>query len=166
MTVIGIDPGIERTGIGIIEEKNNKLFLIYNKLIKTSPKDTQSQRLYHLYNELDKIINSYKIDFASVEKIFFTKNIKTAMNVSEARGVILLVLGKNSIPVYEYTPLQVKQSLVGYGNASKNQIQQFVKIMLNLKDLPKQDDIADGIALAIIHINTYKTLSKIRKDTN
>jgi crossover junction endodeoxyribonuclease RuvC len=161
MLVIGVDPGIERTGVGIVESTNGKLKLIHQKLIKTSSAKPQAERLSEIYDELNSIIKEYAIEFASVEKLFFAKNVKTAMTVSEARGIIILALFKNKIPIYEYTPLQVKQALIGYGRGTKDQIQELVKIILNLQEIPKPDDVADGIALAITHINTYKLLSKI-----
>ncbi len=162
MITIGIDPGIEKTGIGIIEKNSNILNLLYYKLIKTSSKESQSDRLNEIHVKLTAILKKFKIDSASVEKLYFSKNIKTALTVSEARGVILLTLRQNNIPVYEYTPLQVKQALIGYGRAGKSQMQNFIRLLLNLKETPKPDDVADGIALAIIHMNYYKTLSKVK----
>jgi crossover junction endodeoxyribonuclease RuvC len=162
MLVIGIDPGIEKIGIGIVSYTNRKLNLEFQRLISTSSKLTTAKRLEIIYKELNKILDEFKIDFASVEKLFFAKNIKTALTVSEARGVIILALQQRNIPVYEYTPLQVKQAIIGYGRALKNQIKEFVCIILGLKEKIKIDDVADGIALAIVHINTYKTISKIK----
>ncbi|OHD23954.1 MAG: crossover junction endodeoxyribonuclease RuvC [Spirochaetes bacterium GWC1_27_15] len=163
MLVIGVDPGIESTGIGVVEEKNNRLSLVHSELIKTLASDGTPKRLEIIFEKINKIIDSYQISFASVEKLFFAKNVKTAMVVSEARGAILLALQLKNIPIYEYTPLQVKQALIGYGRGTKDQIQSLVKIILNLSELPKQDDVADGIALAITHINSYRMLAKIRK---
>jgi crossover junction endodeoxyribonuclease RuvC len=165
MIVIGVDPGIESTGIGVVEEKNGRSNLVYCKLIKTNSKDNHSFRLNEIFDQLSAIILEYKPDSASVEKLFFAKNVKTALMVSQARGVILLALEKLKIPIYEYTPLQVKQALIGYGRGTKGQIQELVKIILKLPEIPKPDDVADGIALAITHINTFKTLSKIKNQT-
>lgn len=162
MTAIGIDPGIEKTGIGIVQLNNNKLKLIHKELIYTSSKINFEIRLEDIYNKLIKILNNYKVDFASVEKLFFAKNVKTAINVAEARGVIILALQQNKIPIYEYTPLQVKQGLIGYGRGTKRQVQELIKIILETDEIVKHDDVADGIALAIVHLNSYKTLSKIR----
>jgi len=162
MTAIGIDPGIEKTGIGIVQLNNNKLELIHKELINTSSKINFEIRLEDIYNKLIKILNNYKVDFASVEKLFFAKNVKTAINVAEARGVIILALQQNKIPIYEYTPLQVKQGLIGYGRGTKRQVQELIKIILETDEIVKHDDVADGIALAIVHLNSYKTLSKIR----
>jgi len=162
MIVIGIDPGIERTGIGIVKKESNKYDLIFNKLIKTSSKDSYYFRLNKIFNDFSEILSSFKIDQASIEKIFFAKNVKTAMSVSEVRGILLLALTMNNIPIFEYTPLQIKQSLVGYGNATKDQVKKLIQIILKLDKIPESDDIADGIALAIIHLNISKTFSKIR----
>jgi crossover junction endodeoxyribonuclease RuvC len=162
MVTIGIDPGIERVGIGIVSSNNKKMTLEYQKLIKTSSKLSISKRLRIIHEELNGILDKYRVDHASVEKLFFAKNIKTALTVSEARGVILLTLEQRNIPVFEYTPLQLKQAIIGYGRAVKNQIQEFVVTMLGLKEKIKLDDVADGIALAIVHLNTFKTISKIK----
>lgn len=163
MITIGIDPGIERIGIGIVENNKGRLKLLDSVLIKTSNKLTTARRLAQIHGELTTLLDLYPIDDASVEQLFFAKNVKTAMVVAQARGVILLALEQRGLPIHEYTPLQVKQALIGYGRADKKQIQQLVKIILKLDELPKQDDVADGIAIAITHINTYKTLSKIRQ---
>lgn len=162
MVAIGIDPGIESTGIGIVELNKNKLNLIHYELISTSSKDKKEFRLRKIYDNLTQILANYKIDFASVEKLFFAKNVKTAITVAEVRGIILLALEQNKIPIYEYTPLQVKQGLVGYGRGTKKQVQELIKIILNIDEVIKQDDIADGIALAIVLLNSYKTLLKIK----
>ena len=162
MIVIGIDPGIERTGVGIVEYKDNNYTLLFSELIKTSPELEKSKRLLLIYNRLQEIIKDYSIDCASVEKLFFAKNVKTALIVSEARGVIYLTLEMFNIPSFEYTPLQVKHSLIGYGRGTKDQIKELVKIILKLKEPPKSDDIADGIALGITHINTQRSFSKMK----
>lgn len=162
MIAIGIDPGIESTGIGIVELNKNKLNLIHYELISTSSKEKKEFRLRKIYDNLTRILANYKIDFASVEKLFFSKNVKTAITVAEVRGIILLALEQNKIPIFEYTPLQVKQGLVGYGRGTKKQVQELIKIILNIDKIIKQDDIADGIALAIVHLNSCKTLIKIK----
>lgn len=160
MITIGVDPGIERIGVGVVEQQGSRFILRESRLIKTSSKLTTPERLLIINNELSEIAAAHPITFASVEKLFFAKNIKTAMTVSEARGVILLTLQQQGIPIYEYTPLQVKQALLGYGRATKKQIQEMVKVILKSDELIKQDDVADGIALAITHFNTYKTIKK------
>lgn len=163
MLTIGIDPGIEKVGVGIVENCSPRLKLIDSTLIKTSSKLSTSERLAQIFSELTTILDLYPVKDAAVEQLFFAKNTKTAMTVAQARGVILLALQLKGLQVHEYTPLQVKQALIGYGRADKKQIQQLVKVILKLDEIPKQDDVADGIAIAITHINTYKTLSKIRQ---
>lgn len=162
MIVIGIDPGIEKTGIGIVELKNQNFNLVLHQLIRTSSKDSNGSRIKKIYDDLSAILKNNKIDSASIEKLFFSKNVKTAMIVSEVRGIILLALAQNNIPINEYTPLQLKQGLVGYGRGEKRQVQEVVKLILNIKDMNLQDDVADGIALAILHLNISKTMSKIK----
>lgn len=163
MTVIGIDPGIEKTGIGIIESYKGNYKLIFEKLIKTNSKLNYYKRLSIIDEEFNEILNNFKIDSAAIEKVFFAKNVKTALIISEVRGILLLSLFKKNISIFEYTPLQVKQSIAGYGNADKTQVQKFIKILLKLENIPKSDDVADGMALAIVHLNSYKVLSKINK---
>ncbi|MBP7553701.1 MAG: crossover junction endodeoxyribonuclease RuvC [Spirochaetes bacterium] len=162
MFTIGIDPGLERIGVGIVEHNGSKLRLEFDKLIKTSSKLTTPERLLIISEELSQILSLYKFDFASVERLFFARNVTNALLVSEARGVILLELQKRGIPIYEYTPLQVKQALIGYGRGTKEQIQSLVKIILKLDKAQEQDDVADAIALAITHINTNKTMQKLK----
>lgn len=162
MLTIGIDPGLERIGVGIVEHGGSKLRLEFDKLIRTSPKLSTPERLLIISEELSSILSQYKFDYASVEKLFFARNVTNALLVSEARGVILLELQKRGIPIYEYTPLQVKQALIGYGRGTKEQIQSLVKIILKLDKAQEQDDVADAIALAITHINTNKTMQKLK----
>jgi crossover junction endodeoxyribonuclease RuvC len=161
MIIIGIDPGIDKVGIGIIEETGQQYKFIHQELIRTNAKETTGDRLKMIHDRLSGILSIYKVDAAAVEKLFFAKNIKTAFIVSEARGVIILTLRLFNIPTYEYTPLQVKQALIGYGRASKMQMQKFIKIFLKLNNDHLTDDAADGLALAVTHINNYKMLSRI-----
>ena len=163
MIVIGVDPGIEKTGVGIVEKLNNSYNLVFTTLIRTDSKLEQSERLVIIYDKMMEIMSSHKVNHASVERLFFAKNVKTALNVSEARGVILLSLKKNNLPIYEYTPLQVKQALIGYGRAEKSQIQFIIQRMLNMTSIIKPDDVADAVAIALTHINSYAMISKIKK---
>jgi len=162
LITIGIDPGLERTGIAILKEEKGRVELIKSELIQTSSTLKEVERLEFLFNEVNKVINEFKIDFAAVEKIYFSKNVKTAMSIAQARGVILLALQLKKIPIFEYTPLEVKKALIGYGRGSKNQIQELVKMILKLEKKPEPDDIADAIAIAITHININKFMSKIK----
>ena len=156
MIILGIDPGTAIIGYGIIKKDEN-LSLIDYGCITTSAKLTTAERLTILYKELKKIINKYKPNIASVEKLFFCKNIKTAITVSQARGVILLTINKAGIPIFEYTPLEIKQAITSYGKAEKIQVQKMVKILLKLKKIPKPDDAADALATAICCANNQRT---------
>ncbi len=163
MKVIGIDPGIDRVGVGIIEYVNNKYKLLFQQLIHTDKSLTTPQRLVGVYEQLQEILSHWQVDAASVEKLFFCKNVTNAMTVSQARGVICLALCQANIPIYEYTPMQIKQALTGYGRGTKQQVQELVRMLLGLKELPtKNDDVTDGMAMAITHINTARSLRKFQ----
>ncbi|MDD5731382.1 MAG: crossover junction endodeoxyribonuclease RuvC [Patescibacteria group bacterium] len=151
MLILGIDPGTATTGWGVVQFEGSKLNAQSCGCILTPAKQNQAMRLAHIFSELEKIIKKTKPDVFAIEKLFFINNIKTAMTVGEARGVCLLVAEQNYIPIFEYTPLQVKQSLTGYGKAEKKQIQMMVKNILKLKEIPKPDDMADALAIAITH---------------
>ncbi|MCF7795782.1 crossover junction endodeoxyribonuclease RuvC [Patescibacteria group bacterium] len=152
--IIGIDPGFARTGYGIIQKTGNKIQYINHGLIETFKKDNFCVRLEKNNKELDKIIKKYKPDYMAIEKLFFAKNTKTALKVAEARGVILLTAIQNKLKIYEFSPIEIKLALTGYGRASKDQIQEMVKIILNMQTKPKQDDSADALAIAITKANT------------
>jgi crossover junction endodeoxyribonuclease RuvC len=148
MIILGIDPGTAIIGYGVIDS-DRKLELIDYGCIKTSADLSTADRLIILNEELEKLLKKYKPDAAAVEDIFFFKNLKTAIKVSQARGVILLTIAHLKIPIYEFTPLQIKQAVACYGRAEKVQVQRMVKTLLNLKDIPKPDDAADALAVAI-----------------
>lgn len=156
MRVLGVDPGTATTGWAILEEKKGLVKSVAYGHISTSPKKKSSERIREIAEDLERIIKKYKPDEAAVEDIFFFKNLKTAVKVSESRGAILLTLEKLKVKIASYTPLQVKQALTGYGRAEKKQIQLMVKNILCLKNIPKPDDAADAIAIAICHINSRK----------
>ena len=156
MRIIGLDPGYGILGFGVIDYEKNKHTLVDYGVIKTSKDLAFPDRLLHIGKRLNELLNIYKPDEMAVEELFFHKNAKTAMFVAQARGVILYVAREHDIPLYEYTPLQIKQGLVGYGRAEKIQIQQMVKIFLNLQKIPKPDDAADALAVAITHSNTKR----------
>jgi len=150
MIVIGIDPGTTTTGFGILNRLSRDVYEVLNYgVMETKPKISQSVKLAEIYKDLNSLIEKYKPDIFSVEKIFFNKNARTAISVSQARGICLLAAGLHKLEVFEYTPLQVKQTLVGYGRAEKKQVQYMVKQVLKLKDIPKPDDAADALAIAI-----------------
>lgn len=148
MTILGIDPGLATTGYGIIKKSGSKITAVCFGCIKTPAKMESSERLNLINKDLQKIIKKYKPDCAAVEQLFFCKNVKTAIAVGQARGVILLTLAQNKLPIYEFTPLQVKQNTTSYGKADKKQVQKMLKVLLNLKEAPKQDDAADALAVA------------------
>lgn len=162
MQVLGIDPGIATTGYGFIKIKKNNLQAVKYGCITTSAKEPFLQRLKTLYQEVLKLTKKNNPKVVVIEKIFFAKNIQTAINVSHARGVIFLaIINSNSnLEIKEYTPLEVKQAIVGYGRARKFQIQQMVKKLLNLPNLPK-DDVSDALAIAICYIHSLKMEKKI-----
>jgi crossover junction endodeoxyribonuclease RuvC len=151
MKILGIDPGTATTGFGLISKDGPKLTKIDCGVISTAKDLEMPERLNILYKDLQQIIKSHKPDVIAVEKLFFTSNITTAMTVSQARGVVLLVAEQNSVKIAEYTPLQVKMSVTGYGKATKKQVQEMVKKILKLEVIPKPDDAADALAIAICH---------------
>ncbi len=149
MLILGIDPGSAACGIGLIRYENKKIILEGYDCLKTFPSGSTAERLKDLFTQLEKILKKYRPKVVAVEDIFFFKNQKTAVKVSQARGVILLAAAKSGAEIFEFTPLQVKQALTGYGRAEKKQIQAMVKSFLRLKEVPKPDDAADALALAI-----------------
>ncbi|MCK4891576.1 MAG: crossover junction endodeoxyribonuclease RuvC [Candidatus Pacebacteria bacterium] len=163
MIILGIDPGTAITGFGVIESQNNKLKVIDAGCIKTDKNLDMSERLDLIAKKLKNIIKKYKPQIMAVEELFYFKNKKTVITVAQARGVILF-MGKNQgIEICEYTPLQVKQAVVGYGRAEKKQVQQMVKLILGLKEIPKPDDVADALAVAVCCESSYKFEKKINK---
>lgn len=161
MRILGIDPGYGITGYSIIDYIGNKFKLIDSGAIKTDSKMSFPLRLSEIYTDLNNIIDAYEPDAISVEELFFNNNAKTAINVAQARGVILVVGCQRGIPTYEYTPLQVKQAVVGYGRADKIQVQKMVKTILNVETLPKLDDTTDSMAIAICHAHSAKFSEKL-----
>lgn len=157
MIVIGIDPGVAITGFGIIKQgEDHSLTLLDYGTIRTSSKQTTPQRLLNLYKGLMNLISLHRPDFGAVEKLFFQKNVRTAMMVGQALGVIELVLAESSIPIREYTPMEIKLAVVGYGAADKHQVQQMVRVLLKLPEIPRPDDAADALAIAITHSHSTR----------
>lgn len=154
MRIIGIDPGTGILGFGVIEKKSSKLSMLDAGVIRTSADQSDSKRLKTIYDELTAIIKQNSPDVMAVEKLFFAQNVTTAMSVSQARGAVLLCGEKYNLEIFEYTPLQIKQSITGYGRADKKQIQEMVKTILRLGAVPKPDDCADALACAITHAFT------------
>lgn len=151
---MGIDPGIAITGYGIIQTgPRNEYQCIDYGVVTTQAGTPDAERLSILYDELTALIQRYQPDSSAVEKLFFQKNVKTALAVGQARGVAMLTLAQANLPIQEYTPNDVKQTVCGYGNADKQQVQRMVQTLLHLDELPKPDDAADALAVAICHIN-------------
>jgi len=156
MIIIGIDPGTATTGYGIIKKENDNLKMIDYGCIKTEQKFSTAERLEQIDQQLTKLIKKHKPQKMAIEDIFFFKNVKTVIKVSQARGVILSRAAQMKILIDEYTPLQIKQAVTGYGRAEKIQVQKMVKLLLNLKEIPKPDDAADALAAAICCANSTR----------
>ena len=153
MIILGIAPGTAATGFAIIK-KQSELRAIDYGCIRTSPQFSTAERLKETHQQIAKLIKKHRPDIIAVEDIFFFKNLKTAIKVSQARGVALLSASQAKIPIAEYTPLQIKQAVTSYGRADKSQVQKMVKVLLNLKEIPKPDDAADALAVAICCANS------------
>ena len=152
MRIIGIDPGMAIVGYSIIDVNGDNFELVTSGSIQTDKNLPDSKRIKEIYEDLSYLIDKYKPEEASIEKLYFFKNQKTVMPVSQARGAILLALENNKIEIHEYTPIEIKQTLTGYGRATKDEVARYVKIALGDKDIPKLDDTVDSIAIAICHI--------------
>lgn len=156
MKILGIDPGTGICGFGVIEVKNSsktagQIKMLDSGVITTPPHTALPDRLEDIYNSLHEIIELNQPDCVSIEKLFFTKNITTGISVAEARGVVILVCKQHKLPIFEYTPNEIKKTIAGFGSAKKRQMQEMVKIRLNLKAIPKPDDAADALAAALTH---------------
>lgn len=156
MRILGIDPGTGILGFGVIDVERGNPRLVDAGVIRTPVKEDDAVRLQMIFEELTEIIASTKPTEMSVEKLFFAQNVTTAMTVAQARGVVLLAGKQAGMNIFEYTPLQIKQALTGYGRAEKSQIQEMVRVVLKLKDIPKPDDCADALAAAITHSMTLR----------
>ena len=162
MLVIGIDPGTAITGYGLVSEApDGSLSVVDFGVIRTPASWEMPQRLLHLYRELKQIVLLHRPDSGAVEKLFFQKNVRTAISVGQGRGVAILSLAETEIPIAEYTPLEIKQAVAGYGGADKHQVQYMVKALLNLDEIPQPDDAADALAVAVCHIHQarYRALT-------
>jgi crossover junction endodeoxyribonuclease RuvC len=161
MVVIGIDPGTARTGFGLVREAApNQVVLVHYGVISTPAKSPLSARLVAIHEELQAILDEHSPESAAVEKLYFQKNVSTAMSVGQARGVILLALAQYGLEVEEYSPQDVKIALTGYGGAEKQQMQKMVQTLLNMDSQPSPDDAADALAVAICHLHTMRTLQR------
>ncbi len=163
MKILGIDPGYAILGYGVVEKIGNQFKAHRYGAVTTDAGMPMTDRLEHLYNSLREIIEEEKPDAASIEQLFFNTNAKTAILVGQARGVAILACVKGGLMVEEYTPLQIKQALVGYGRAEKKQVQMMVKTILHLKEIPRPDDTADALAAAICHGHSADTRKRFKE---
>lgn len=155
MRVLGIDPGYAIVGYGVIDYTGNKFEVVEYGAITTEAGEEMNSRFKTIHDDLNTIIERTNPEFMAIEELFFNSNQKTAINVAQARGVLLLSALNHGLRIYEYTPLQVKQAVAGYGRAEKRQVQQLVKTLLNLEKVPKPDDTADALAIAVCHAHSY-----------
>ena len=158
MRILGIDPGIATVGFGVVDSDRVSHRLIKCGVITTPAHTSLSSRLNQIFDDMDELIDNFRPDCLSVEELFFNTNITTGISVAHGRGVILLSAYRKNVPVYEYTPLQVKQAVVGYGNASKHQVMDMTKRILHLEAVPKPDDAADAVAIALCHARSSTSL--------
>jgi len=156
LRILGIDPGFAIVGYGIVDYVGNKFSVVDYGAATTAAGENIFTRLKLIYDEISEIIARIKPDCMAIEELFFNTNSKTAITVAEARGILIIAAMNAGIPVFEYTPLQVKQAVTGYGRADKNQVQQMIKILLNLEKIPKPDDAADALAIAICHAHSAR----------
>ncbi len=161
MVVLGIDPGYAIVGCGIIEYVGNRFKAIDYRAVTTPAKIDLSKRLEMVYDGVSSLISTYKPDALSIEKLFFNTNTTTAIAVAEARGCILLAAQKAGVPIFEYTPLQIKQSVTGYGKAEKRQVIEMTRMLLGLQKAPSPDDVADALAAAICHAHTHGSVMSL-----
>jgi len=160
MLVIGVDPGTATTGYGFVREnEDGNLSMVDFGVITTPANQEMPERLLELFLQLNQLILLHRPESSAVEKLFFQRNVRTALSVGQGRGVVLLAMAQAGVPVAEYTPLEVKQAVVGYGGAEKAQVQQMVRALLGLPDIPRPDDAADALAIAICHLHSVKYLS-------
>ena len=162
MRIIGIDPGYAITGYGVIDYQGNHFKLITSGAIETKKGVPFPNRLEKIYDDMMKLIEDYKPDAIAVEELFFNTNTTTAIGVAQGRGMILVAAAKTNTPIYEYTPLQVKQAVVGYGRAEKKQVQMMVQRILNVEKIPKLDDTTDAMAIAMCHAHSYRFAEPIK----
>lgn len=159
--VLGIDPGIGITGYSVLRDLGQKVEVLDYGAIRTSPKLCFSKRLCELYQRVEDIIHEFHPKELAIEELFFNKNVKTALSVGQAVGVITVACVRNGLDVFTYTPLQVKQSVVGYGRAEKHQVQQMVKMLLSLSKVPTPDDVADALAVGLCHIHSRVLVNRL-----
>jgi len=165
LRVMGIDPGIAIVGFGFIDKQGSRLVPVQYGSIQTEAHTDPALRLKMVYDATVQLLEKYKPDAVAIEKLFFNRNVTTAFTVGQARGVMMLAAVQRDIAIAEYTPLQVKQAVVGYGKAEKKQVQEMVRMFLNLSAVPKPDDVADALAVAICHAHSATLLQKMNEVT-
>ena len=163
MRVLGIDPGLATTGYGLVLSSAQGLVLVEYGTLETQPGPPLAQRLHRLYHLLGDLTQKHQPDVAAIEELFFSRNVRTAMAVGHARGVAMLAMAEAGLKVFEYTPLQVKEAVVGYGRASKGQVQDMVRLLLHLERSPQPDDAADALAVAICHAHSARVLALLEQ---
>lgn len=163
MKILGIDPGLAIVGYSVLEYDGENLTLLHSGSIQTSKGERESSRLLEIFEDMTVILENFKPDVCAIEKLFFFRNYTTVMPVAHARGVILTLLEKYNIPIYEYTPIEVKQILTGYGRADKKEVEHMVKLSLGIDNLPKLDDTIDSIAIGISYARSADVLEDMKK---
>ncbi len=153
--ILGLDPGFGIVGYGVIDVHGRIETLVKYGAIRTNSKDPIPKRLEKIYDVLSKVLTEFIPDESAIEELYFFRNVTTALSVGEARGVMLLALEKFGVKIYEYTPMEVKLSVTGYGKASKRQVQEMVKVMLKMEEIPRPDDAADALAIALCHAHQF-----------
>ena len=161
MLVLGIDPGTAITGYGLVHELDDGLSLVECGIVTTPSSQRLPERLQTIYRDLSAVIGKWRPEEAAVEELFFSRNVRTALSVGQARGVALLALVDAGLPIFEYKPLEIKQAVAGYGGADKQQVQEMVRMLLNLDRVPQPDDAADAVAVAVCHIHSARMAALI-----
>ena len=164
MRVLGLDPGLATTGYGLVEGEGQKLHALAYGVVRTPARTPVAERLVLLHDQLSQLLAQYHPQVAAVEELFFDTNARTAMQVGQARGVLLLTLAQAGISVFEYTPMQVKQAISGYGGADKHQVQQMVTLLLGLATVPTPDDAADALAISLCHHQSLSWSALLTQD--
>lgn len=159
--VLGVDPGTAITGYGLVREDDEGLALVSCGVLTTTAGQPFAARLQAIYQGLTSVIRKYRPDAAAIEELFFGRNVRTALMVGQARGVALLALADAGLPIHEYKPLEVKQAIAGYGGADKQQVQEMVRLLLHLNEVPRPDDAADAVAVAVCHIHSARMAALI-----
>jgi crossover junction endodeoxyribonuclease RuvC len=162
MRTLGIDPGLGRTGYGVVEQQDSRLIPIGYGAIQTHTRRPITYRLHQIYTQLQEVIASYQPQVVAVEEVFLANNVKSALKLGQARGAAILAAANCNLPLYEYSALEVKQAAVGYGRADKYQVQSMIQVLLKLDKLPEPHDVADALAVAICHLNTVRVKARQR----